>query len=158
MNISVVSGRLVTEPRVMFIEEAGLSAVVCKCVLATARSVSLSTDRNQVSDFLEIIAFAEEAKLLADQFVKGSSITVQGSLRNVLFEDCNGTKHFTNVILVHMIESEGRWTVFPNMERDQQFFNSMCKMGYLAIDEDNHYDLARNRLCQAEGEEKLCLR
>lgn len=158
MNISVVSGKLVTEPRVMFIEEDGLSTVVCKGVLAAATHVSHGADRNKVSDCFEIIAFAEEAKLLADQFIKGSGITVYGSLRNFLFEDCNGTRHFTNVILVHMIESEGRWPIFPNMERDQQVFDSMCKMGYLAIDEDNYYDLARNWLGQAEGEGKSCLR
>ena len=139
MNDTCLSGVLITDPKKKYINCVDLSTSVCRCIIG------------ENNDFFHIIAFDEKADFLSSHFQKGVKVIFKGKFKNHIFEDGNMTKHFTNVFLVDYIERadvnlcsnalSGKIRI-QDHQRDELYYDKMCDLGYLAIDENDYFEIS----------------
>jgi len=160
MNISMVSGRLVTIPKINIIQLGNESIALCCFTIAAIDGVFCETTKdleNENVDFFECVAFNECAKSIAENFIKGSKIICRGRMKNHNFTDYNGTKHFTQVFVIESIEPGDTESslkkvtskpkrvdlnVISDIKDIYYIFSNVCENGYLCIDENDYYKLA----------------
>lgn len=161
MNNSIVCGRIMTVPKLSLIQLDGRSIYACKIVIAVndgAYEYSDATEykENKV-DFFECVAFESAAKMINSHFVKGSKIICMGKFKNHIFEDVNKTKHFTNILLIQQVEygdtqamlskytskkKASDISIVSDLKELDDIFDSICKYGFLCVDEDDYYNIA----------------
>jgi len=161
MNRNTYSGRICSVPKISTIQLEGKRIRVCKFVIAVFDGVFEYLDKTDFSegkvDFFECVAFEEPAKMIFDNFVKGSKIIVSGKMKNHRFSDVNNAKHYTNILLVEQAElgdteamlskisakkSTTEHTIVSNLKELDELFLSVCKNGFLCIEEDDYYNIA----------------
>lgn len=99
LNSIIIMGRLTADPELRT-TASGLSVT----------SFSVAVDRNFVrageekkTDFLNVVAWRQQADFVTKYFRKGSMIAVQGSLQTRSFEDKNGNKRVAYDIVAEQI-------------------------------------------------------
>lgn len=143
MNIAYISGEMASEPKVSVINEPELKTVVCKCMIGACRDES---GNGEAADYIQAVAFGSRAKEIVKEFPPGTGISVHGCLVNCMFKEAGGTRHFTNILLVQRVADRNCGTpyVYPQEEKhDRELYKRLCRAGYLPVDEDDYYDLAR---------------
>ena len=161
MNLTILNGRLCTIPKLSIIQIEDERICACKFVIGVTDFTDWQDVQNEDDiDFLECIAFDRSAKMINDNFMSGSKIVVRGKLKNVIFEDHNFTTHYTNVLLVELAESGDTradsdsmlhkqtmdLSIISEQKRLEQCYRNIKKRGFLCIDEDHYYDIARRSL------------
>ena len=70
-------------------------------------SFTIAVDRNFVkqgeerqTDFIDCVAWRQQAEFIAKYFGKGRMIAIEGNLRKRVYEDKNGTKHYVTEVYV----------------------------------------------------------
>lgn len=160
--MTILNGRLCTIPKLSIIQIEEEQICVCKFVLGvTDHFVDQTVDQSKDDiDFFECIVFEQAAKMINDNFVRGSKIVVKGKMKNVIFEDNNFTTHCTNVLLVEQAEpGDSRMdldtmshrktldlSIVSELKRLEQCYRNIRERGFLCIDEDHYYDIARRSL------------
>lgn len=99
LNSIIIMGRLTADPELRT-TSSGLSVT----------SFSVAVDRNYVrageekkTDFLNVVAWRQQADFVTKYFRKGSMIAVQGSLQTRNYEDKNGNKRVAYDIVADQI-------------------------------------------------------
>ncbi len=99
LNSIIIMGRLTADPELRT-TTSGLSVT----------SFSVAVDRNYVrageekkTDFLNVVAWRQQADFVTKYFRKGSMIAVQGSLQTRNYEDKNGNKRVAYDIVADQI-------------------------------------------------------
>ncbi len=99
LNSIIIMGRLTADPELRT-TSSGLSV----------SSFSVAVDRNFVrageekkTDFINVVAWRQQADFVTKYFRKGSMIAVQGSLQTRNFEDKNGNKRVAYEIVADQI-------------------------------------------------------
>ena len=102
MNSVVLSGRVCTIPKIKLLQVADKPVSMCVFTIAVADGVFAADNQALLDesniDYFECVAFDEAAIMINANFVKGSKIICRGRMKNHVFDDVNGTKHFTNVL------------------------------------------------------------
>ena len=160
MNMVILNGRLCTIPKITFITINGENICCCKFVVAVEDSqisLSDSSDKYCRTDFFECIAFDQTAKMIGDNFVKGSKIVLSGKMKNFIFKDSNNTVHCTDIVLVNTVEfgdtssalngltsANGKLdtSITSDLRQMDRHFKDICDKGFLCIDEDDYYNIA----------------
>lgn len=88
MNVVCLMGRLVAEPELKQ-TQSGVS--VCSFRIAVDRSYQVKGQERQ-SDFINLVAWRQQAEFLCRFFHKGSRIAVVGSLQSRQYTDQSGSK------------------------------------------------------------------
>lgn len=158
MNSTVLSGRVCTIPKIKLLQIEDQQVSMCLFSIAVVDGVFVPKDykmeENNI-DFFECVAFGESAIMINASFVKGSKMVCKGRMKNHIFEDVNGTKHFTNVFMVEQaefgdtdaaFEKGGKKSIELSVVSDlQMLFNTykkVCANGFLCIDEEEYYKIA----------------
>ena len=160
MNLTILTGRLCTEPKMSIVQLWERDIVVCKFVIGitpgTYEQDAEENIQNQF-DYLQCITFGEAASRIKTEFYKGCKVNVMGKVKNYEFEDINKTAHYTNIVLVDQIECgdtisainpiTGRKTssdisTISNFKEMEVGFQMMCEKGFLCIDENDYYKIA----------------
>ena len=165
MNISVLAGRLCTVPQLSIISLEGKTVCACKFVIAVCDGIFDYEDDvkkrsiDEKADFFQCVAFVKAASMINGNFMKGSKIICTGDFRNHKFEDANGTKHFTNIFLVHQAEfgdteavikkfmgkkKSPEMTIISDLRELENAYESACNEGFLCLDENDYYKIAMN--------------
>lgn len=153
MNAIVLYGKLLTLPKISIIQVEKKSILVGKFVVGCI-------DKNRLANFFECIAFGNIVRIIKKNFVKGSCITISGSMKNFNFQDINKTSHYTNVILVEQIDSAEKEYVLVRENISlitkelyeecndcmEKCYQKVCENGFLCINEDDYYDIATSNL------------
>lgn len=99
LNSIIIMGRLTADPELRT-TSSGLSVT----------SFSVAVDRNYTrageekkTDFLNVVAWRQQADFVTKYFRKGSMIAVQGSLQTRNYEDKNGNKRVAYDIVAEQI-------------------------------------------------------
>ena len=81
---------------------------------ASVLSFSVAVDRNFVkqgeerqTDFIDCVAWRQQAEFISRYFGKGRMICIEGNLRKRVWEDKNGTKHYVTEVFVDNVSFTG---------------------------------------------------
>ena len=100
MNKVILVGRLTTDPEV---KQTPSNIPVCSFSVACDRRFKNQNGERQ-SDFINCVAWRQQATLLGNYFHKGSRIAVVGSLQSRSYDDQNGQKRYVTEVVVDEIE------------------------------------------------------
>lgn len=165
MNMTMVAGRLCTVPKIKLLQLNEKTIRVCKLAVAVINERFDLEDEAGLTeenvDFFQCIAFGSAAKMISDNFAKGSKIILYGKMKNHRFKDANTAKHFTNVLLIEKAEfgdtkaavckfsGKKKYTdlsVMSDLKELYDLYDKVCMNGFLCIDEDDYYSIATSNM------------
>lgn len=88
LNNAVIMGRLVADPE---LRTTGSGISVTSFTVAVDRRYARSGEERQ-TDFIDVIAWRQNAEFISKFFRKGSMIAIQGYIQTRTYEDKNGNK------------------------------------------------------------------
>ena len=100
MNKVILLGRLTKDPEV---KQTGSGTAVCSFSVACDRRFKSQNGERQ-TDFINCVAWRQQAELLGKYFHKGSRISITGSIQNRSYDDQNGQKRYVTEVMVEEIE------------------------------------------------------
>lgn len=103
INIVAIMGRLVADPELRT-TPAGHS--VCSFRIACERSYVQQGQERQ-ADFIDIVAWRQQADFVSKYFQKGSMIAVEGSLQTRQYQDKNGNSRTAVEVVANNISFAG---------------------------------------------------
>ena len=103
LNVVAIMGRLVADPELRT-TPAGHS--VCNFRIACDRSYAQQGQERQ-ADFIDIVAWRQQADFVSKYFQRGSLISVEGSLQTRQYQDKNGNKRTAVEVLANNISFAG---------------------------------------------------
>lgn len=99
MNVVILSGNLGQDPEIRIAQSGN---TVASFSLAVRRKVQ--KDGEDISDWFNCTAFGKKAEFCEKYLHKGSRVMVVGEIQNNNYEDKNGTKHYSNQVIISNIE------------------------------------------------------
>lgn len=103
LNVVAIMGRLVADPELRT-TPAGHS--VCSFRIACDRSYVQQGQERQ-ADFIDIVAWRQQADFVSKYFQKGSMIAVEGSLQTRNYQDKNGSNRTAVEVVANNISFAG---------------------------------------------------
>ena len=103
LNVIAIVGRLVADPELRT-TPAGQS--VCSFRIACDRSYVQQGQERQ-ADFIDIVAWRQQADFVSKYFQKGSMIAVEGSLQTRQYQDKQGSKRTAVEVVANNISFAG---------------------------------------------------
>lgn len=103
LNVVAIMGRLVADPELRT-TPAGLS--VCRFRIACDRSYVQQGQQRQ-ADFIDIVAWRQQADFVSKYFQKGSMIAIEGSLQTRNYQDENGNNSTAVEVVANNISFAG---------------------------------------------------
>lgn len=103
LNVIAIVGRLVADPELRT-TPAGHS--VCSFRIACDRSYVQQGQQRQ-ADFIDIVAWRQQADFVSKYFQKGSMIAVEGSLQTRQYQDKQGSKRTAVEVVANNISFAG---------------------------------------------------
>lgn len=103
LNVVAIMGRLVANPELRT-TTAGYS--VCSFRIACERSYVQQGQERQ-ADFIDIVAWRQQADFVSKYFQKGSMIAVEGSLQTRQYQDKQGSKRTAVEVVANNISFAG---------------------------------------------------
>lgn len=103
LNVVAIMGRLVADPELRT-TPAGHS--VCSFRIACDRSYAQQGQERQ-ADFIDIVAWRQQADFVSKYFQKGSMIAVEGSLQTRNYQDKNGNNRTAVEVVANNISFAG---------------------------------------------------
>ncbi|MBP5491883.1 MAG: single-stranded DNA-binding protein [Clostridiales bacterium] len=100
MNKVILMGRLTKDPEV---KQTPSNIAVCSFTIACDRRFKTQSGERQ-SDFINCVAWRQQATLLGNYFHKGSRIAIVGSLQSRSYDDQSGQKRYVTEVVVDEIE------------------------------------------------------
>lgn len=97
MNKVVLVGRLTKDPELKFTANKGTS--VTRFTLAVNRDFK-KEDGTQEADFINWIAYAKRAEVIAQYLTKGKRFSVAGSIRTGSYDAQDGTRRYATYVVV----------------------------------------------------------
>ena len=108
MNLVVFVGRFTSDPEI----RRNGDKTIGKFSLAVSRKFKREGEAD--ADFFNCVVFGKTAEFLEKYFHKGMKAVVTGELRNNHYTDTNGTKHYSEQVVVNNIEfAESKSTSTP---------------------------------------------
>lgn len=99
LNKVILIGHLVADPE---LKQTQSSIAVCSFRIGIARRFSKQGEQPQ-SDFINIVAWRQQAEFVAKYFRKGNAICVVGSLQSRDFTDQQGNKRYVTEVVADEI-------------------------------------------------------
>ena len=90
MNNVILKGRLVADPELRMTQS---NISVCSFKIAVDKYTG--KDGEKAADFIDCNAWRGTADFISKYFVKGQEILIRGQLHNKVWQDKDGTKHYT---------------------------------------------------------------
>lgn len=103
LNVVAIMGRLVADPELRT-TPAGYS--VCSFRIACDRSYVQQGQQRQ-ADFIDIVAWRQQADFVSKYFQKGNLIAVEGSLQTRQYQDKQGSKRTAVEVVANNISFAG---------------------------------------------------
>ena len=92
MNKVILLGRLTADPELRY--TSGTNIPACRFRLAVDRPYQMAGEDRQ-ADFFNIVSWRNTAEFISKYFRKGVRVLVEGNLRNNVYEDNQGVRHYT---------------------------------------------------------------
>lgn len=96
LNRVILFGRLTKDVE---LRQTNSGISVARFTVACDRQFVNKETGKREADFIEVQAWRNTADFVGRYFKKGDAITVEGSIRNNNYEDKNGVKHYSYVVM-----------------------------------------------------------
>lgn len=103
LNVVAIMGRLVADPELRTTTQGNS---VCSFRIACDRSYVQQGQQRQ-ADFIDIVAWRQQADFVSKYFQRGSLIAIEGSLQTRQYQDKNGNKRTAVEVLANNISFAG---------------------------------------------------
>lgn len=103
LNVVAIMGRLVADPELRTTTQGNS---VCSFRIACDRS-HVQQGQERQADFIDIVAWRQQAEFVSKYFQKGSMIAVEGSLQTRQYQDKNGNKRTAVEVVANNISFAG---------------------------------------------------
>ena len=101
MNLVVLVGRMVVQPELKYTQ--GSNVAVCSFRLAVERKYKDSSG-NKVTDFIDCVAWRQQAELISNYVNKGQLLAIQGNLQVRNWQTQDGQNRRTVEVIVDNIQ------------------------------------------------------
>ena len=98
LNKAIIGGRLTATPELKM-----TASGICVCAFGVAVSRRGQKDGEMLTDFINCIAWRQNAEFLAKYFKKGSSVCVTGAIQTRTWTDKNGTRRYVTEVIAEEI-------------------------------------------------------
>jgi single-strand DNA-binding protein len=122
LNKVILFGRLTRDPE---FRQTTAGTPVCKFTVACDRPFANKQTGEREADFIDVQAWRNTAEFVSRWFTKGSSITVEGSLRNNNYTDKDGVKHYGYVVMADNVGFGGSKNENGGQQQQQGYNPSM---------------------------------
>ena len=99
LNVVAIMGRLVADPELRTTPQG---TNVCSFRIACDRNFARQGEQRQ-ADFIDIVAWRQQAEFVSKYFQKGSPIVVEGSLQTRQYQDKNGNNRTAVEVVANQI-------------------------------------------------------
>ena len=99
LNVVVLMGRLVADPQ---LRQTPQGTSVASFRIAVDRNFARQGEQRQ-ADFIDIVAWRQQAEFVSKYFQKGSPIVVEGSLQTRQYQDKNGNNRTAVEVVANQI-------------------------------------------------------
>ena len=106
MNKVIITGRLVKDPELKFIQNTGTATTTI--TLAVDKYNAKTKERE--ADFINVVVWGKQAEALAEYTTKGSQIAISGRIQTRSYEAKDGTKRYVTEVVANEIEFLGNKT------------------------------------------------
>ncbi|WHH59132.1 single-stranded DNA-binding protein [Petroclostridium sp. X23] len=96
LNKVILMGRLTKDPELRYTPS---NVPVCTVTIAVDRNYAKQGEQRQ-ADFIQIVAWRNNAEFICKYFAKGRMIAVSGSLQTRSSDDQEGKRHFITEVVV----------------------------------------------------------
>ena len=103
LNVVAIMGRLVADPELRT-TQSGINVVSFR--IACDRNFARQGEQRQ-ADFIDIVAWRQQAEFVSKYFQKGSLIAIEGSLQTRQYQDKNGNNRTAFEIVANNISFAG---------------------------------------------------
>ncbi|MBR6487481.1 MAG: single-stranded DNA-binding protein [Clostridiales bacterium] len=100
MNKVILMGRITKDIEV---KQTPSNIAVCSFTIACDRRFKTQSGERQ-TDFINCVAWRQQATLIGNYFHKGSRIAIVGSLQSRSYDDQNGQKRYITEVIVDEVE------------------------------------------------------
>ena len=106
LNVVAIMGRLVADPELRTTQNG---TNVCSFRIACDRNFARQGEQRQ-ADFIDIVAWRQQAEFVSKYFQKGSLIAIEGSLQTRQYQDKNGNNRTAVEVVANNISFAGAKT------------------------------------------------
>ncbi|MGI6334246.1 MAG: single-stranded DNA-binding protein [Saccharofermentanales bacterium] len=99
MNKAILMGRLTRDPE---LRTTANNIPVCSFTVAVDRRYKSASGERQ-ADFISVVAWRQQAELVAQYFAKGSRILLVGSIQTRTWDDSEGKRHYVTEVVADEI-------------------------------------------------------
>ena len=142
LNNAVIMGRLVADPE---LRTTGSGISVTSFTVAVDRRFVRQGEERQ-ADFIDIIAWRQQAEFICKYFRKGSMIAIQGSIQTRMYEDKNGNKRKAVEIVADNVSFCGSKSETGTGVRNDSFVNTQPAPSYSTADEGDFKEIPEDDL------------
>ncbi len=142
VNCAVIMGRLVADPELRTTSN-GIS--VTSFAVAVDRGFVRQGEERQ-ADFIDIIAWRQQAEFICKYFRKGSMIAIQGKIQTRTYEDRNGNKRKAVEIVADNVSFCGSKSETGTGARNDSFVNAQPAPSYSTADEGDFKEIPEDDL------------
>lgn len=109
-NKVILGGRITADPE---LKQTQNGTPVCSFSIAVNRRTARSKDGEQAqqqTDFINVVAWRQQAEFISRYFRRGSSICITGSLQVRQWNDNQGQKRYSTEVIadeIHFVDSKG---------------------------------------------------
>lgn len=107
LNKVILAGKLTADPELK--KTTANETSVCSFTVAVNRRFTRQGEQQQ-ADFINCVAWRQQAELLSRYFRKGSSVCIVGNIQNRSWTDQQGNKRYTTEVIVdelNFVDSKG---------------------------------------------------
>jgi single-strand DNA-binding protein len=133
LNRVILYGRLTKDVE---LRQTNSGISVARFTVACDRQFANKETGKREADFIEVQAWRNTAEFVSRWFHKGDAITVEGSIRNNNYEDKNGVKHYSYVVMADNVGFGGSKS--DNQRTGQQ---QVPQFGSVPAPQDNGLNL-----------------
>ena len=103
LNVVAIMGRLVADPELRTTQSG---TAVCSFRIACDRNFARQGEQRQ-ADFIDIVAWRQQAEFVSKYFQKGSLIAIEGSLQTRQYQDKNGNNRTAVEVVANNVNFAG---------------------------------------------------
>ena len=142
VNCAVIMGRLVADPE---LRTTGSGISVTSFTVAVERRFARQGEERQ-ADFIDCIAWRQQAEFISKFFRRGSMIAIQGNIQTRTYEDKNGSKRKAVEIVVDNASFCGSKSESGTVGRVDNVMNAQPAPSYSTADEGDFKEIPEDDL------------
>ncbi len=142
VNCAVIMGRLVADPE---LRTTGNGIYVTSFTVAVERRFVRQGEERQ-ADFIDVIAWRQQAEFISKYFRRGSMIAIQGNIQTRTYEDKNGNKRKAVEIVVDNASFCGSKSESGTAGRADSVMNAQPAPSYSTADEGDFKEIPEDDL------------